>query len=403
MPALLACVLAGRAAAPVARRSCASPCRATPSSPGAGCSPTPPRPARSVGIVVSLAWAASPRALAYRLFMRRDFTDLAYDGSAAASRAGGAAPLAALLAVHRRGDRRRHVGLRLRDRQGQAGALALATAFAHLYRLQTEELHRPAVTEAQLRATRRLRQGRLPGRRRGPGNDWRCVVTWHLPGATATGSAIYQLDVTPDGRYVADGDGPQEVNGFFQVRTSTGDAPNPLWQFDGTVDLLDVPLERTDHAGHPPAPIRDPEHLPGCSPDVAGPGGWRSPASRPSPSPAARAYARTEVFGQNQVGTEYADGMQVSGDQIIKPLGERLLTQVGKFMGSTVSPDGRFLAATSTDRSVSLQIFDLSSYKLIWRPAPRPGQPGLTNSTVGQEGPTYSPDGKLLWLPQRTA
>ena len=72
----------------------------------------------------------------------------------------------------------------------------------------------------------------------GPGNDWRCVVTWRLPGATATGSAIYQLDVTPDGRYVADGDGPQAVNGFFQVHTPEGDVPNPLWQFDGTVDLL---------------------------------------------------------------------------------------------------------------------------------------------------------------------
>ena len=71
----------------------------------------------------------------------------------------------------------------------------------------------------------------------GSGSDWRCVVTWRLPGATATGSAIYRLDVNPDGRYIADGDGPQEVNGFFQVHTSTGDAPNPLWQFDGTVDL----------------------------------------------------------------------------------------------------------------------------------------------------------------------
>ena len=63
-------------------------------------------------------------------------------------------------------------------------------------------------------------------------------------------------------------------------------------------------------------------------------------------------YASTEVFGHNQVGTEYANGIQVSDDQIIKPLGERLVTQFGKFMGSTVSPDGRFLAATSTDKSV---------------------------------------------------
>jgi ABC-2 type transport system permease protein len=37
---------------------------------------------------------------------------------------------------------------------------------------------------------------------------------------------------------VADGDGPQQVNGFFQVRTATGDAPNPLWQLDGVIDLL---------------------------------------------------------------------------------------------------------------------------------------------------------------------
>jgi ABC-2 type transport system permease protein len=73
----------------------------------------------------------------------------------------------------------------------------------------------------------------------GPGNDWRCVVTWHLPDTTATGNAIYQLHITPDGRYIADGDGPKEVNGYFQVRTATGDAPNPLWQLDGNVDLLD--------------------------------------------------------------------------------------------------------------------------------------------------------------------
>ena len=79
------------------------------------------------------------------------------------------------------------------------------------------------------------------------------------------------------------------------------------------------------------------------------------------------------MFGHNQVGTEYANGIQVSGNQIIKPLGDRLMTPYGKFMGSTVSPNGRFLAATSTDKSVVLQIFDLSSYQLIWGSAPQPG------------------------------
>jgi hypothetical protein len=110
---------------------------------------------------------------------------------------------------------------------------------------------------------------------------------------------------------------------------------------------------------------------------------------------AAGTYASTQVFGHNQVGTEYADGIQVSGDQIIKPFGERLLTKFGKFMGSTISPDGRFVAATSADRSVVLQIFDLSSGKLIWTVGTASGvNQRLTNGTVGQEGPTYSPDGR---------
>ncbi|MGO4759494.1 ABC transporter permease, partial [Streptomyces sp. 2MCAF27] len=117
---------------------------------------------------------------------------------------------------------------------------SLATAFAHLYRMQTDQLHRPAVTEAQLKATASCNKGSTRIAAKGPGNDWRCVVTWHLPGVEATGQAIYQLDVTPDGRFMADGDGPKEVNGYFLVRTPDGDAPNPLWQFDGNVELLDT-------------------------------------------------------------------------------------------------------------------------------------------------------------------
>ena len=104
--------------------------------------------------------------------------------------------------------------------------------------MQTEQLNRPAATEAQLRTTASCNKGGDRVLDEGPGNDWRCVVTWHLPGATATGNATYQLDITTDGRYVADGDGPKEVNGYFQVRTPLGDAPNPLWQLDGNVDLL---------------------------------------------------------------------------------------------------------------------------------------------------------------------
>jgi len=115
---------------------------------------------------------------------------------------------------------------------------SVATAFAHLYRLQAAQLNRPDVTEAQLAATATCNKGDGLVAAQGPGNDWRCVVSWHLPGVQATGTAIYQLDVTANGRYVADGDGPKDVNGYYQVRTPTGDSPNPLWQFDGNVELL---------------------------------------------------------------------------------------------------------------------------------------------------------------------
>src|SRR5215467_9127383 len=116
------------------------------------------------------------------------------------------------------------------------------------------------------------------------------------------------------------------------------------------------------------------------------------------------AYASTQAFGHNQVGTEYGNGIQVSDDQIIKPIGDRLLTQFGKFMGSTVSPDGRFLAVTAADKSVVLQIFDLSSYKLIWTVGTASAvNQRLSDGSVGQEGPTYSPDGKFLWLPEQNA
>lgn len=115
------------------------------------------------------------------------------------------------------------------------------------------------------------------------------------------------------------------------------------------------------------------------------------------------AYGTTTIFGQNKVGTEYSNGLQISSDQILKPLGERLTTPYGKFMGSTISPDGRFLAATSSDRSVSLQIFDLSTYQLVWRGGTASGvNLLLPDNSVGQEGPVYSPDGRFLFMPNAT-
>jgi ABC-2 type transport system permease protein len=191
----------------------------------------------AIGIGVSLVWAVVATALAYLLFVRRDFTNLAHDGAGRRALTVGALPLAALLAVT--------AGIVAVAGPAAGSGIeqdkvqqSVATAFAHLYRLQTQQLNRPEVTEAQLAATAACTKGAGLVAAEGPGNDWRCVVSWHLPGVDATGQAIYQLDVTSDGRYVADGDGPKEVNGYFQVRTPAGDQPNPLWQFDGNVELL---------------------------------------------------------------------------------------------------------------------------------------------------------------------
>jgi ABC-2 type transport system permease protein len=190
-----------------------------------------------IGVAVSLAWAVLATVLAHLLFLRRDFTNLAYDGGGRRAFTVGVLPLAALMALTVGGIAVATDSTGITQAKVQR---SLATAFAHLYRLQTEQLHRPAVTEAQLRASAACTKSDGQAAQLGAGNDWRCVVTWHLPGVPVAGTAVYQLDVGSDGRFVADGDGPKEVNGYFLVRTSTGDAPNPLWQFDGNVELLDT-------------------------------------------------------------------------------------------------------------------------------------------------------------------
>ena len=190
-----------------------------------------------IGIAVSLAWAVTATTLAYLLFMRRDFTSLGHDGSGRRAVTFGILPLAGLIALTAGVVALATGATGSGIEQGKVQQ-SLATAFAHLYRLQSSQLYHMNVTEAQLRVTTTCNKGGGMVAPDGPGNDWRCYVYWHLPGVGATGTAIYQLDVNPNGRYVADGDGPKEVNGYFLVHTPYGDAPNPLWQFDGAVDLL---------------------------------------------------------------------------------------------------------------------------------------------------------------------
>ncbi|MDX2969590.1 ABC transporter permease [Kribbella solani] len=189
-----------------------------------------------IGVAVSLVWAVVATGLAYFLFVRRDFTNPTNDGSGRLAVTAGLLPLVLLLGLSTAAVAPvTGFGSGIDQDKVQR---AVAVEFAHLYRLQTEQLNRADVTEEQLQSAAECTKGGDQVAARGPGNDWRCVVSWHLPGVEAAGTAIYQLDINPLGRFVADGDGPKEVNGFFLVRTPSGDQPNPLWQFDGNLELL---------------------------------------------------------------------------------------------------------------------------------------------------------------------
>ncbi|SNS64152.1 40-residue YVTN family beta-propeller repeat-containing protein [Streptosporangium subroseum] len=113
------------------------------------------------------------------------------------------------------------------------------------------------------------------------------------------------------------------------------------------------------------------------------------------------AYASTDMFGTDQVGQTTDKGLVVSGDQYVKPIGDSLVINNGKIMSSSVSPDGAHLAASVTDGGMALAIVDLKNWKvqqLVGNNAA--ANLRISGNDVGQEGPTYSPDGSQVWLGQ---
>jgi YVTN family beta-propeller protein len=113
------------------------------------------------------------------------------------------------------------------------------------------------------------------------------------------------------------------------------------------------------------------------------------------------AFASTDPFGTQKVGETSGRGTMLPSDQAMKSIGDRLLVDNGKLLASTISPNGRFLAALTTDRSIALTIVDLKTYTVLQQ-AGTSAAAGLklSNNNAGQEGPTYSPDGSTLWMAQ---
>ncbi|MDT4922616.1 MAG: hypothetical protein QOG01_329, partial [Pseudonocardiales bacterium] len=111
------------------------------------------------------------------------------------------------------------------------------------------------------------------------------------------------------------------------------------------------------------------------------------------------ALASTHEFGTEQVGQTTDKGLVISSDQYLNPIGDRLVVNNGKIMASEVSPDGSHLAALTTDGNAALTIVDLKSWKvqqLIGNSSA--DNLKISGNDVGQEGPSYSPDGKMLWM-----
>ncbi|MFD7014907.1 alkaline phosphatase family protein [Streptomyces sp. NPDC059928] len=113
------------------------------------------------------------------------------------------------------------------------------------------------------------------------------------------------------------------------------------------------------------------------------------------------AFAQTHQFGTDQVGQVTPHGQVISSDQYVAPYGDRLVINNGKIMSSSVSPDGSHLAASVTDGGLALTIVNLKSWKVQQRVGNNASADlRISGNDVGQEGPTYSPDGKQLWLGQ---
>src|SRR5215469_12630308 len=104
-------------------------------------------------------------------------------------------------------------------------------------------------------------------------------------------------------------------------------------------------------------------------------------------------YASTTGLGTEQADHTYSGGLVLPDDQVIKPIGDRLVVSSGKIMSSAVSPDGTHLAALTADGAASLTIVDLKN----WTVQQLVGTSAAANlrisaSPAGHQRRSYSPD-----------
>jgi YVTN family beta-propeller protein len=127
---------------------------------------------------------------------------------------------------------------------------------------------------------------------------------------------------------------------------------------------------------------------------------------------ASAAVSGWNPFDSQQVGQTYANGVLLPTNQWVSPLGTRILDDKGtgapgqqgaRLVSSTISPNGRYLAALGWNEfSGFLTIVDLRSGTILSQTGLDTGTGEAEDFNVSTDGPLFSADGSTLWVPQST-
>ena len=108
---------------------------------------------------------------------------------------------------------------------------AVGSSFASLYTRAQEQQGRTEVTAAALGASATCQRGGGGTLDVGPGDDWRCLVSFRPPGS-APQQVRYDVTLKPEGCYTAAG--PPAIVGDATVIDVEGvRRQNPIYAFDG--------------------------------------------------------------------------------------------------------------------------------------------------------------------------
>jgi YVTN family beta-propeller protein len=108
-------------------------------------------------------------------------------------------------------------------------------------------------------------------------------------------------------------------------------------------------------------------------------------------------------FGTEKVnGVVTAKGILLPTNQHITPAGTRYQINNGRLLSSTLSPNGKDLAALTYEHGTGfLTIIDVTSGNVVQQLGTgAAGDPTIGDHLVAADGPLYSPDGSTLWFPQ---